>query len=300
MKQRFVAGDDAGGKRLDAWLAVVAGIARREAGRLAGQGSVVVGGRPAPKSHRLQPGEVVEVERSSPEASQRPELPEIAVKFEDDDLAVVSKPAGVVVHGAPPSLVDALRERMNLAPAGGSERPGIIHRLDKYTSGLLVVAKTDRAFESLSREMRRRTIARTYLALVAGLFSMPTGRIEAPVGRSEASPTRMKVGGRGRNAITEFRVDEAFAECSLVEVNLITGRTHQIRVHFAHIKHPVVGDEVYGPRTHELAARLGLDRPFLHATKLRFPHPISSEEIVVEDDLPQGLSDALQQLRESE
>lgn len=297
MKQKFVAGEHDVGKRLDSWLSIVGAMTRREVERLVMQGSVVVSGRVATKAHRLRPGDVVEVLEASFQPRSPPALPEVDIKFSDDELAVISKPAGMVVHGGSPSLVDVLTKRMALAPAGGEERPGIIHRLDKHTSGLLIVAKTDRAFEALSQQMRARTIVRNYVALVAGVFKMATGRIEAPVGRSAATPTRMKISGSGREAITEFRVIESFSSSSLVEVSLLTGRTHQIRVLFAHIKHPVVGDQVYGPRTSSLAARLGLDRPFLHAVRLRFTHPIDGSEVIVTDDLAPDLAAALDRVR---
>lgn len=298
MKQEFVTEESDVGRRLDSWLSARAGISRSEVERLVEGGCVIVGGRPATKAHRLRAGEVVEIEELSSTSSHVPRRPEVTVKFEDEHIAVVSKPAGVVVHGAAPSLVDALASRMDLAAAGGDERPGIIHRLDKYTSGLMVVAKTDRAFDALTLQMKARTISRAYVALVAGAFTMTTGRIEAPVGRSVATPTRMKISDTGREAITEFRVLESFSSSTLVEVVLVTGRTHQIRVHFAHIKHPVVGDEVYGPSTSSFAAKLGLERPFLHAVRLAFGHPFEDREVKIEDDLAPDLTAALARVRE--
>lgn len=222
---------------------------------------------------------------------------EIGIRYEDDHLAVVAKPAGVVVH-APAgakraSLVEMLRRSMPLAESGEKDRPGIVHRLDKDTSGLLVVAKTDAALHALIDAMKRRSISRTYRALVWGSFALPSGRVEAPVGRSRKDPTRMSVGSGGKPATTNFTVLERFYDSSYLEITLETGRTHQIRVHLAHIKHPVIGDAVYGPATLTLARKLGLGRPFLHAARLRFVHPVTENEIDVFEPLPTDLEAAL-------
>lgn len=264
------------------------------------RGFVTINGSEVSKGHRVQPAEIVEVRLES-----RPEVtdagPEPSVKFEDEQLAVVSKPAGLLTHRAPggagASLVEALSVRMPLAASAGEGRAGIVHRLDKDTSGLLVVAKSDTAYEALASLMRARSIKRFYKALVVGRFSMPTGRIEAPVGRSRADPTRMEVAGGGRSAVTHFAVMEELRAASLVEVRLETGRTHQIRVHFAHIKHPVVGDRTYGGPASELARGLELARPFLHAFRLQFEHPMTGELVDVEDDLPPDLQAALERAR---
>ncbi|MGH2769928.1 MAG: RluA family pseudouridine synthase, partial [Actinomycetota bacterium] len=168
---------------------------------------------------------------------------------------------------------------------------------DKYTSGLLVVAKSDRAYDALGSDMAARRIQRLYLALVAGVFRLPTGRIEAPIGRLPQARTMMGVTAGGREAITDFRVREGLGRACLIEAALLTGRTHQIRVHFAHIGHPIVGDPVYGKRTRPLAGELGLGRPFLHAARLRFVHPISGEEVNVEEPLPPELEKALAKAR---
>jgi 23S rRNA pseudouridine1911/1915/1917 synthase len=264
------------------------------------RGLVTINGNVASKGHRVQPAEVVEVRLDSrPEPSEPGPHP--IVKFEDDQLAVVSKPPGLLTHRAPggtgASLVDAISARMPLATGAGEGRAGIVHRLDKDTSGLLVVAKTDAAYEALASMMRGRSIKRFYKALVAERFSMPTGRIEAPMGRSRRDPTKMEVAGGGRSAVTHFSVLEEFRTASLVEVRLATGRTHQIRVHFSHIKHPVVGDRTYGRPASELARELGLARPFLHAFRLQLPHPMTGELVDVEDELPSDLQGALERAR---
>ncbi|HEU5002782.1 MAG TPA: RluA family pseudouridine synthase [Actinomycetota bacterium] len=300
---RFVVPDDAAGARLDAWLAGAGGWSRREVQDMVEAGRVTREGGPAAKSHRLVAGEVIEAEALPERTVEGPDA-EYRIVVEDDHLAIVAKPAGVVVHPAPgtrgPTLVDALARVMALAPAAGGSRPGIVHRLDKDTSGLLVVAKTDDAYRGLVAAMQARKIARTYQALVAGVFGMPAGRIEAPVGRSQRDRTRMAVAPGGREAVTEFTVSERFerpAPASLLEVHLHTGRTHQIRVHLAHIQHPVVGDTTYGRAAAGLARALGLHRPFLHALRLEFVHPVTGIRIEAIDPLPEDLRRALSDLR---
>lgn len=227
--------------------------------------------------------------------------PGVSVRYEDDHLAVVNKPPGLLVHKAGrasgPTLVDDLAARMPLARAGGKDRPGIVHRLDKDTSGLLIVAKTDAVLEKLIDAMKQRAIRRTYLALAMGSFGLPRGRVEAPVRRSTKDPTRMSVGSGGKAATTNFKVLEQFHGSSYLQVDLETGRTHQIRVHLAHIKHPVVGDPVYGRSTLVLAETLGLTRTFLHAARIRFPHPVTANEVEVAEPLPADLEAVLASAR---
>jgi 23S rRNA pseudouridine1911/1915/1917 synthase len=289
------------GRRLDAWLSSIGKMTRSEAERLAAGGFVTVDGAPAPKSHRLRPSEIVEV-HTPPVDAEAAEASPPRIMVEDDHLAVITKPAGLLTHRPPgsksPSLVEALQTMMPLAKSSGAERPGIVHRLDKDTSGLLVVAKTEEAYRGLADAMRRRTIVRRYLALVSGIFALPTGRIEAPVGRSQRNPTKMEVSAEGRSAVTEFDVKENLRIATLVDVGLQTGRTHQIRVHFAHIGHPVIGDRVYGRSAAEIADRIALDRPFLHAHRLEFIHPVTGSPIEVTDDLPPDLTNSLDRARQ--
>lgn len=300
MTERYEVVEEAAGQRLDAWLAATLGVARAEAQRLVDGGSVVVGGTPRRKSHALSAGDLIDVDRPVPAPGDAP-LPPFAVRWEDEHLAIVAKPAGVVVHRAPgvrePTLVDALARRMPLAAAAGEDRPGVVHRLDRDTSGLLVVAKTDEAYERLAAAIRERRVERRYAALVAGVFVLPTGRIEAPVGRHTGDRTRMGVRPGGREAVTEFRVVESLWSVSFVEARLGTGRTHQIRVHFAHIGHPVVGDATYGRAAAHLAGQIGLSRPFLHAEALRFDHPFRDGEVAVAEPLPDDLVAALARAR---
>ncbi|CAN5832412.1 RluA family pseudouridine synthase [soil metagenome] len=290
----------AAGTRLDVWLTQAAGKGRTEVQRLIAGGHVSVDGASAAKSLRLAAGQSVEI--TEPEKpSETLDVPEVPVRYEDGHMAVVSKPAGLVVHAAPgsrgPTMVDALRRVMALAPAAGDHRPGIVHRLDKGTSGLLLVAKSDEAYHGLIRDMKSRRIHRTYLAMVHGELSLPRGRIEASVGRSTKNPTAMVVRPEGKPSVTEFEVVEALGEVSYLQVELLTGRTHQIRVHFAHIHHPVVGDTTYGGGAEHLAKVLGLTRPFLHAAVLRFNHPLTGEELRVAEPLPVDLEQALETAR---
>jgi 23S rRNA pseudouridine1911/1915/1917 synthase len=291
------------GHRLDQVLADLASVSRAAAARWIEAGRVLVDGRPRPKSHRLAGGERLRWEplEAPLSAALVPERRPLEVRFEDEHLLVVAKPAGLVVHpgaGHPTgTLVNALlgRDDPRLSAAGGTVRPGIVHRLDKDTSGLLLVAKDDQAHAGLARDLAARRIERRYLALVQGHLD-PGGTVDAPIGRHPRDRKRMAVTPGGRRAVTHWRVLERLDGIDLVEVRLETGRTHQIRVHLSSIGHPVVGDRTYGadPR---LADRVGLRRPFLHAWRLRFSHPISGEPIEVEEVLPPDLQAALERLR---
>jgi 23S rRNA pseudouridine1911/1915/1917 synthase len=228
-------------------------------------------------------------------SAERGGRPQIRLAHLDEWIAVVDKPAGLVVHhGAGvrgPTLVDELRELLG----GGSDpaRPGIVHRLDRDTSGLMLVARTDEAHRALSDLIRRREVERTYLALIEGRPRSREGTIDAPLGRDHRAPERRAVGGRGaRDARTHFRVVEAVSKDTLVEARLETGRTHQVRAHFAAIGHPLCGDPRYGH-----AGRHGLDRQFLHSTRLAFAHPMTGERLEVESPLPPDLEAALERAR---
>lgn len=293
---------EASGTRLDRWLAQSSGRGRTDIQRLISSGLVRVDGRKAAKSMKVQGGQLVEIDEPPPPPKAVVSDVEVPVRFEDEHLAVVSKPAGLVVHSvqgpAAPTMVDVLAEQMPLAPASGEHRRGVVHRLDKGTSGLLVVAKTDRAYHALVAQMKAREVQRTYRAMVVGTFSLPTGRIEAPVGRSASRPTYMSVSPGGRAAVTEFEVLEELQGLSLLAVKLLTGQTHQIRVHLAHIHRPVVGDTQYGGGADQLPQVLGLSRPFLHAWALQFTHPFTREVVRVEEALPPDLRTALQIARD--
>jgi 23S rRNA pseudouridine1911/1915/1917 synthase len=288
------------GRRLDVVVAEAAGVSRARAGVLVSDGGVRVHGRAERKSYRVASGDVVEIEVPAEPHMEAPGG--IDVVCEDEHLLVVSKPSGVVVHRAAGvrsgTLVDALvASGRALAARAGEDRPGIIHRLDRDVSGLLIVAKTDEAHEVLSGAMRRREVERRYLALVHGVPSADRGKIDAPIGRDPRRRTRMAVLPEGRSAVTWFTVTERFGETVLLDVRLETGRTHQIRTHLASIGHPIVGDAAYG-RDPGLARRLGVRRPFLHAYRLAFDHPVTGERIDVRADLPEALEGVLKTLRD--
>lgn len=296
---RLVVGAELAGRRLDAALGGVEEVgSRAEAQRLIEAGRVRVDGRERPKRHPLAEGELLEAWTLAPPPSELvPESIPMTVRYEDAHLLVVDKPAGVVTHPSAGhregTLVHGLLAH---AVAGGADptRPGIVHRLDRDTSGLLVVARAERAHRRLQRMLRDRTIERTYLALVHGR-PPPALTIDRPIGRDRRNRTRMAIQEEGREAVTHTRRLEQLARHALLEVRLETGRTHQIRVHLESVGHPVVGDPVYTRR----ADTLGLDRQFLHAARLRFPHPETGEEIDVESPLPHDLEAALQRARGS-
>jgi 23S rRNA pseudouridine1911/1915/1917 synthase len=286
---------EAAGERLDRFLARCEGVGSRAAAeRLMAAGSVLVDGAARPKSHRLEGGEELDVELPERRASTLAPEPVagLQVVHEDEHLLVVDKPAGVVVH---PSAGHAhgtvVHGLLSQAIEGGDEpeRPGIVHRLDRDTSGLLVVARSDEAHRRLQRLLRRRELTREYAALVRGRPRSRAGRIEAPIGRDRHDPTRHSLDtDTPREAVTTFEVRELLPEHTLLRVALETGRTHQIRVHLAAIDLPVAGDPTYGA-----ADDLGLSRQFLHAERLAFPHPFTAEDVDVSSPLPPELAAAL-------
>jgi len=293
--------------RLDRFLADrVAGLSRSAAQRLIAEGQVTVNGEPVKAGYRVRPGDVVAISlpTGEPQAPTAEAIP-LAVVYEDEWLLVVDKPAGMVVHPAPGhttgTLVNALLAHCPALATSGQERPGIVHRLDRDTSGLLLVAKEEQVRRALQRQFKTRQVRKVYLALLDGLLQPVRGRIEAPLGRDPRHRQRFAVLPDGREAVTDYRVLEQFAHPSgpaagdytLVEAEPKTGRTHQIRVHLAAIGHPVVGDRVYGRRrTH-----LPLSRQFLHAWRLEFVHPHSGQRLEFETPLPAELSAVLELLR---
>ena len=288
----------AAGERLDRFLAGLTELGSRAAAeRLLQEGGVLVDGVRRSKSHRLAGGEELELDIPDQRPSDLvPEDLSLHVPYADEHLLVVDKPAGIVVHPsaghAQGTLVHGL---LGEGVAGGEEggRPGIVHRLDRDTSGLLVVARTDEAHRRLQDLVGRRALVREYIALVRGRPRSRTGRIEAAIGRDRVDPTRISLDtATPRDAITHFEVAELLRAHTLLRVRLETGRTHQIRVHLHAIDLPVSGDPVYGvPRD------LGLDRQFLHAARLAFSHPFTGEEVDVESALPDDLAAALEVAR---
>jgi 23S rRNA pseudouridine1911/1915/1917 synthase len=296
---------EAAGRRLDEVVAELAGTSRTRAARWAGDGRVAVDGRPRPKAYRLRGGERLawappeEPPAAAPVAEDRP----LEVRYEDDRLLVVAKPAGLVVHPGPGhptgTLVNALLVRAGTglsAGGGAADRPGIVHRLDKDTSGLLLVAKDDATHLALTRDLAAHRVERRYLALVQGRLPAETGTVDAPVGRHPRDRQRMAVVDGGRRAVTHWRVLETFLATQLVEATLETGRTHQVRVHLASLRHPLVGDRTYGADP-TLAARLGVARPFLHAWRLAFTHPATGQRVELTEPLPPDLQGVLDRLR---
>jgi 23S rRNA pseudouridine1911/1915/1917 synthase len=278
------------GTRLDAFLADPLG-SRARAQRLIEAGAVLVDGRAAPKRHLMVPGEVVTVDEPPPAPPAAAPNAPYEVPYADEHLLVVDKPAGVVVHPARGHQSGTLAQALAGVAAGGEDaaRAGIVHRLDRDTSGLLVVARTEAAHRALRNAMQARAITREYLALVEGRPPARTGTIDAPLGRDRRVRTRMSTDTDDpRTAITHFEIERALPRTTLLRVRLETGRTHQIRAHLRAIDHPVVGDPEYGT-----AGRLGLERQFLHAARLAFAHPVTGARIDVSSPLPDDLRAAL-------
>lgn len=298
---RIVVGEEQDGLRLDVMLAGALGVSRSAAAQRIDAGGVSVDGRPARRSRGLVAGEVVEVAAVAPrEAGPAPELP--PVRYRDEHLVVLAKPAGLVVHpGAgheDDTLVDALRAAgVPLAEVGDASRPGIVHRLDRDTSGLLVVASTVEAHEGLVAMLADRHVVRRYLALVVGVPGEARGVVDAPIGRHPTHRTRFAVVDGGKPARTRYRVigegavrtvDGAERAVSAVVCGLETGRTHQIRVHLEAVGTPVAGDPLYGADG-AIAAALGIGRPALHAAHLSFDHPVTGAPVTVSEPLPDDL-----------
>jgi 23S rRNA pseudouridine1911/1915/1917 synthase len=289
----------AGPPRLDQWLAGERNVSRAAAQTLVDAGLVLVNGKPGRSGQRVRPTDQVEVLAAGPvqAAPPPPGAPDLTIVYEDEWLAVIDKPAGMVVHPAPGhptgTLADGLRARGDTwSHEGGAERPGIVHRLDRWTSGLLVVARTDAAHRNLAAQLAARTLGRRYWAAVDGGVVEDTARIEAPVGRDPRNRLRMAVTDDGRAAITEFTVLERFGAHTVLDVKLLTGRTHQIRVHLAHIGRPIVGDPVYGRRRTPL-----IERPALHARELVLNHPADGTPRRFESPLPPDLVQLVERLR---
>jgi 23S rRNA pseudouridine1911/1915/1917 synthase len=289
--------EDAAGQRVDRYVASLPEIgSRAEAERLLAGGGVLLDGDPPAKSRRLTGGEELTVELPQPQPPVlAPEPMDLRIAWEDEHLLVVDKPAGVVVHPAPGHSVRTLAHALvDRGAAGGDrQRPGIVHRLDRDTSGLMVVARSEEAHRRLQDLVRGRALERRYVALAVGRPRSRRGRIEAPIGRDRRDPLRRSLDTDvPREAVTHFELVELLARHALLDVRLETGRTHQIRVHLAAVDLPVAGDPLYG-RPHEL----GLERQFLHAARLAFPHPFTDELLETESPLPADLAEALERAR---
>jgi 23S rRNA pseudouridine1911/1915/1917 synthase len=285
-----VANPDEEGLRLDVFLGARLGRGRAQAQRLVRLGLVSVDGDPVLRPSRaIRAGDRVTVLDEAEEQAETPAYQEARVVYQDDQIVVVDKPAGMVVHPGPGHREGTLAQLVRSwggewSQEGGPDRAGIVHRLDRGTSGLLVLARTEEAHRDLARQLRSRTMGREYWALVEGEFSEDRGRIEAAIGRDPKRPRRMAVGAGGREAVTEFTVLERWPQRSALRLRLLTGRTHQIRVHLAYIGRPLAGDSLYGP-----GSARGSARPALHAAMLHLRHPADGREMVMVSPLPDDL-----------
>ena len=309
----IITGVLAGGQRLDKALAEASGLSRERVKALIGEGKVTVGGKPASQASAKSTGEAFSIEVPPPvdAAASAQEIP-LVIAYEDAHLIVVDKPAGMVVHPAAGNpdgtLVNALLHhcRGNLSGIGGVARPGIVHRIDKDTSGLLVVAKSDVAHEGLARQFADHSLERAYLAVCNGHPSPPQGTISGRIGRSDANRKKMAVlpkdSSRGKHAVTRYELQKKMDGCALIECRLETGRTHQVRVHLASIGHPLVGDPLYGranSAVRPVLQRLGFKRQALHAAVLGFVHPVTSDRLRFTSDLPADMKELIDQTAHS-
>ncbi|MBR6006329.1 MAG: RluA family pseudouridine synthase [Clostridia bacterium] len=285
--------------RLDAFIAERTSFTRSAAQRLIETGAVLVNGEVKKPRYAVKPGDTVEITPPPPAPVElvAQDIP-IDIVYQDEDIAVINKPVGMVVHPAAGNpdgtLVNALMYHLkDLSGIGGELRPGIVHRIDKDTSGLLVVAKNDAAHNFLSAELKTHSVQRTYFALCEGNFREDEGTVDAPIARHRTDRKKMAVVPGGREATTHWHVEERFGDMTLLRVELETGRTHQIRVHMAYINHPLVGDAVYGRGRNSL----GFTGQALHAAKLRLTHPRTGERMEFTAPLPENFEKALEKLR---
>ena len=300
MTRELTAATEHAGVRLDAFLSADGALTRSQAARLIAEGRVRVNGKPAAKSARLSGGETITVDVPQlRETALPPQDIPLDVVYEDDDVIVVNKPTGLVVHPAPGhpdgTLVNALLHHCgdSLSGIGGEKRPGIVHRIDRDTSGLIIAAKNDAAHLALSAQLKDHSLSRTYECLVTGNMKQDSGTVDAPIGRSSADRKKMAVVPTGRRAVTHWEVVARYPGVTHLRCRLETGRTHQIRVHMAYIGHPILGDTVYGAKK----PVPGLTGQCLHATGLRFIHPRTGEPVELHCPLPPEFTAMLQKLQ---
>lgn len=300
MTRELTAATEHAGVRLDAFLSADGALTRSQAARLIAEGRVRVNGKPAAKSARLSGGETVTVDVPQlRETALPPQDIPLDVVYEDDDVIVVNKPTGLVVHPAPGhpdgTLVNALLHHCgdSLSGIGGEKRPGIVHRIDRDTSGLIIAAKNDAAHLALSAQLKDHSLSRTYECLVTGNMKPDSGTVDAPIGRSSADRKKMAVVPTGRRAVTHWEVVARYPGVTHLRCRLETGRTHQIRVHMAYIGHPILGDTVYGAKK----PVPGLTGQCLHAVGLRFIHPRTGEPVELHCPLPPEFTAMLQKLQ---
>jgi 23S rRNA pseudouridine1911/1915/1917 synthase len=310
-RSEFIVAEGEQGLRMDVFLSQKdLTLSRSQARRLIDDGDAIVDGKPVKASHRLKPGEKISLRKPPPVSSEIvPEAIPLNLLYEDGAILVVDKPAGMVVHPAAGNysgtLVNALQYHCrNLSGIGGVMRPGIVHRLDKGTSGLMVVAKSDEAHRHLAEQFKRRQVSKRYTALVHGNLREDEGVVDAPVGRHPVERKKMSTAShRGKTALTRWKVLERFGAFTLLEAKIETGRTHQIRVHLSAIGHPVTGDSVYGATKRAVespalrAVLKKLSRQALHASRLSFAHPVTGEEMSFESPLPADIAEVCEVLR---
>ena len=302
--KEYIVSQEEKGKRLDTYIpSVDTDITRTSAQRLIEDGNILVNGKNAKLSYKIQETDKISVEIPEPKQIElKAQNIPIEIIYEDSDIIVVNKPKGMVVHpanGNPDgTLVNAIMAicKDSLSGIGGEIRPGIVHRIDKDTSGLLIVAKNDNAHVKMSEQIKNHEVKKTYIALVRGVFKENEATIDMPIGRSPSDRKKMAVNKNGKNAITHIKVLKRFDKYTLLQVNIETGRTHQIRVHLSHIGYPIVGDYTYSNGKNEFDV-IG---QCLHAQKLEFKHPITQKDMCLEAELPQYFKDILDKLKDRE
>ena len=302
--KEYIVSQEEKGKRLDTYIpSVDTDITRTSAQRLIEDGNILVNGKNAKVSYKIQENDKISVEIPEPKQIElKAQNIPIEIVYEDSDIIVVNKPKGMVVHpanGNPDgTLVNAIMAicKDSLSGIGGEIRPGIVHRIDKDTSGLLIVAKNDNAHVKMSEQIKNHEVKKTYIALVRGVFKENEATIDMPIGRSTSDRKKMAVNKNGKNAITHIKVLKRFDKYTLLQVNIETGRTHQIRVHLSHIGYPIVGDYTYSNGKNEFDV-IG---QCLHAQKLEFKHPITQKDMCLEAELPQYFKDILDKLKDRE
>lgn len=302
--KEYIVSQEEKGKRLDTYIpSVDTDITRTSAQRLIEDGNILVNGKNAKVSYKIQENDKISVEITEPKQIElKAQNIPIEIIYEDSDIIVVNKPKGMVVHpanGNPDgTLVNAIMAicKDSLSGIGGEIRPGIVHRIDKDTSGLLIVAKNDNAHVKMSEQIKNHEVKKTYIALVRGVFKENEATIDMPIGRSTSDRKKMAVNKNGKNAITHIKVLKRFDKYTLLRVNIETGRTHQIRVHLSHIGYPIVGDYTYSNGKNEFDV-IG---QCLHAQKLEFKHPITQKDMCLEAELPQYFKDILDKLKDRE
>lgn len=299
MNKLIIVDEDTTKKRIDTYLSEKEEYSRMAIQRLINDGKIIVNGKKIKASYKVQNGDKIKIEEEKPkEIELKAQNIPLEVLYEDNDIIVVNKPKGMVVHpanGNPDgTLVNAIMAicKDSLSGIGGEIRPGIVHRLDKNTSGAIIIAKNDKAHIALSNQLKNHEIKKTYIALVRGIVKENNATINMPIARSKNDRKKMAVDKNGKEAITHFKVLKRFDKCTLLEVNIETGRTHQIRVHLSHIGYPIIGDDVYSNGKN----RWNVKGQCLHAKSLDFKHPITGKQIHIEAPLPKYFTDILKEL----